>query len=475
MPAQPAAPQAGWSRRSNDPDGAASCAGSSAASAAPRRRPGLAVKPGRRGTVLALGTAQTLAWASSFYLPAVLAAPMARGLGLATSTVYAAFSVALGVSGLVGPLAGRRIDRAGGRGLLVLTSLAFALGLAALGAAVGPWTLVLAWLVIGVAMGAGLYEAAFATLVRLYGSASRDAITGVTLIAGFASTVGWPLSAWMNEAWGWRGACFGWAALHLLLGLPLHLRLPRAAAGARAAAPSPVMTAAEVDDVAPSMRRQAQSDNAPITTRADAGAGARPTACIAAPATRPRPAPASWRTLWILAFAFAAMRFVATAYGAHLPGLLLALGGSLAAAVAAGALVGPAQVGGRLLEFGFLRRVHPLLSARLASLGHPLGALALLVFGMPAAVPFALLHGAGNGIVTIAKGTLPLALFGVQGYGARQAWLTMPSLALQALAPWLFGLVLERSAAAALALSIVLASASLAALLALRVRSSSPR
>ena len=116
---------------------------------------------------------------------------MASGLGLATPSVYAAFSVAL--------------------------------GLAALGVAAGPWTMALAWLVIGLAMGAGLYEAAFGTLVRLYGSASRDAITGITLIAGFASTVGWPLSAWMNEAWGWRGACFGWAVLHLLLGLPLHL------------------------------------------------------------------------------------------------------------------------------------------------------------------------------------------------------------------------------------------------------------
>jgi len=391
---------------------------------------------GTRGTVLALGTAQTLAWASSFYLPAVLAAPMARDLGLATSSVFGAFSLALAVAGLVAPAAGRIIDRTGGRGLLMLGNGLFALGLVALGAARGPWTSSGAWLLIGVAMGGGLYDAAFAALVRLYGSASRDPITGITLLAGFASTVGWPLTAWMNEAWGWRGACFGWAALHLLLGLPLHLLLPRAAAREPAQLLAP-----------------------------------GPAAAAAAPAAA---APSDWLTLVLLAFVFAATRFVATAMGAHLPGLLMAVGGSLAAAVAAGTLVGPAQVGGRLLEFGLLRRVHPLLSARLATLGHPLGALALLAFGMPAAVPFVLLHGAGNGILTIAKGTLPLVVFGPQGYGIRQGWLSMPSLVLQALAPWLFGLVLMRSVNAALLLSASLCVAAFVALLALRMPARSP-
>jgi hypothetical protein len=147
----------------------------------------------------------------------------------------------------------------------------------------------------------------------------------------------------------------------------------------------------------------------------------------------------------------------------------MALGATLAAAVAVGALVGPAQVAGRLLEFGVLRRVHPLLSARLAALAHPAGALALLLAGLPAAVPFALLHGAGNGMLTIAKGTLPLVLFGPQGYGARQGWLSAPGMVLQALAPWLFGLALAHSAAAALLLSTSLTLAALAGLLLLRV------
>lgn len=174
----------------------------------------------------ALGTAQTLAWASSYYLPAMLAAPMAADLGVATPTVFAAFSGAMVVSALVGPWAGLAIDRHGGRVVLAGTSLVFALGLGMLGFAQGLWTMVIAWLVIGAAMGAGLYEAAFSSLVRLYGQHARGAITGITLLAGFASTVGWPLSAWMETRFGWRNACLGWAGIHLLIGLPLNAWLP---------------------------------------------------------------------------------------------------------------------------------------------------------------------------------------------------------------------------------------------------------
>jgi MFS family permease len=153
---------------------------------------------GRSGTVAALGTAQTLAWASTYYLPAMLAAPMARELGVSTPTVFAAFSVALVVSALLGPTAGSAIDRLGGRPVLIGTSLVFAAGLAALGLAQGPLSLFAAWILLGVGMGSGLYEAAFAALVRLYGKDARPALTGITLIAGFASTVGWPLSSFLD-------------------------------------------------------------------------------------------------------------------------------------------------------------------------------------------------------------------------------------------------------------------------------------
>jgi hypothetical protein len=150
---------------------------------------------------------------------------------------------------------------------------------------------------------------------------------------------------------------------------------------------------------------------------------------------------------------------------AHLPGLLQAGGLSLSAAVAMGALVGPAQVAGRLLEFGLLRHVHPLLSARLAALMHPLGAAVWALLGAPAAAAFALLHGAGNGVLTIAKGTLPLVLFGPQGYGHRQGMLMVPARIAQALSPWVFGVCLDRWGAGALAVTAGLGLAALAALM----------
>ena len=389
----------------------------------------------QRWTVARLGTAQTLAWASSYYLPAMLAAPMAHDLGVATPTVFAAFSAALIVSALLGPFAGRAIDRHGGRPVLVGTNLLFAAALTGMALAQGPVGLFAAWVLMGVAMGSGLYEAAFATLVRLYGQGARGAITGITLIAGFASTVGWPLSAWMETQWGWRGACAGWAALHLLVGVPLNGWLPRADTAKKPPPPSadePVAATSEPAATAPSA------------------------------ATHPL------RTTVLLSFVFAVTWFTSTAMAAHLPRLLQASGTSLQAAVVLAALVGPAQVAARLLEFGLLRRLHPLLSAQLAAAAHPVGAGLLMVLGGPAAAVFTLLHGAGNGILTIAKGTLPLVLFGPAGYGARQGLMMVPARVAQAFAPVLFGMLLDRTGAAALWLTTLLGLAALAALWLLR-------
>ncbi|MFN3438689.1 MAG: MFS transporter [Acidovorax sp.] len=400
--------------------------------------------PSQRWAVARLGTAQTLAWASSYYLPAMLAVPMARDLGVATPTVFAAFSVALIVSALLGPLAGRAIDQHGGRPVLVGTNLLFAAALTGMALAQGPVGLFAAWVLMGVAMGSGLYEAAFATLVRLYGQGARGAITGITLIAGFASTVGWPLSAWMEVQWGWRGACFGWAALHLLVGVPLNGWLPR------------VRPAAQVDDAL-----AAAATAAPIANAATATSAA-PSTAGSTPPTQPL------RATVLLSFVFAVTWFTSTAMAAHLPRLLQASGTSLQAAVAMAALVGPAQVVARLLEFGLLRRVHPLLSAQLAAAAHPVGAVILLVVGGPAAAVFTVLHGAGNGILTIAKGTLPLVLFGPAGYGARQGLMMVPARVAQAFAPVLFGMLLDGVGAAAVWLTALLGVAALGALWALR-------
>ena len=383
--------------------------------------------PSRTATIVQLGIAQTLAWASSYYLPAILAVPMARDLGVSTPTVFAAFSAALVVSALLGPAAGKAIDRHGGRPVLAANSLVFAAGLVVLALAQGPVSLFAGWVILGVAMAAGLYEAGFAALVHLYGKDARGAITGITLFAGFASTVGWPLSAWLELEWGWRATCLAWAALHLLLGLPLNWRLP-------------------TSPVAP----------APAETHADA---ARPGVATSTPSH------SGTRTAVLLALVFAVTWFISTAMASHLPRLLQAHGVPLATALVFAGLVGPAQVAGRLLEYGLLRNIHPLVSARVAGSLHTLGAMAFLFFGVPAGAVFTLLHGAGNGVLTIAKGTLPLVLFGVRDYGARQGLLMVPARFAQATAPWLFGLAIDSFGAGALWFSAALGLVAFAALM----------
>lgn len=370
-------------------------------------------------TVISLGVAQNLAWASSYYLPAMLASAMATELGISVQAVFAAFSAALVLAALLGPIAGRCIDRYGGRPVLISANLVFAAGLAGLAWADDLWMFFGAWLLMGAGMGAGLYEAAFSTAVRLYGDNARNAITGITLIGGFASTVGWPLSAWLELEYGWRSACMAWAALHIFVGLPLNASLPQGPV------PAGKEKTAEPDIAAAGADKEAE----PAATRLQA---APPHASI------------------LLALVFAIAWFTSTAMASHLPHLLQTTGLTLGAAVAISALVGPAQVAGRLMEFGLLRHVHPLLSAKIAALAHPIGAACLMIAGGPAAVLFTVLHGAGNGILTIAKGTLPLVIFGPLGYGLRQGLLMVPARIAQAGAPFTFGLLIDRWGAGSL-------------------------
>jgi hypothetical protein len=394
------------------------------------------------GTVVAVGAAQTLAWASTYYLPAVLSEPIARDLGLPTWLPYAAFSGALLVAAAVGPAVGRAIDR--GRPVLAGSGVAIAAGLCALAASRGAASLVAAWMLLGVGMACGLYEAAFATLVHRFGAAARPSIAGITLLGGFASTVGWPLSTWMAGAFGWRTACLAWAALHVLVGLPLVLAaLARRRPPETAAVPGPVAGTAE-------------------------GADGR---AASAPALDPAAARLAAVALGLV---FAATWFVSTAMGSHLPRLLHALGATLGTAVAVAALVGPAQVAGRLLEILVLRRWHPLAAGLVAAALHPLAVVALLAAGLAAAPAFVVLHGIGNGILTIAVGTLPLLYFGARGYGRRQGVLMVPARVLQAGAPWLYGLVLDRGTGAALAVSGSLGALALLALVVLRLRGPPP-
>jgi MFS family permease len=377
----------------------------------------------RNVVVAALGTTQALAWGSSYYLPAILAEPIAEGLGLSRAMVFGVFSGSLLLSAFLGPTVGRAIDNRGGRGVLVLSNVVLAAGLVLLALVQGVIGLATAWAVLGVGMALGLYDSAFATLTGLYGRAARGPITGITLIAGFASTIGWPLSAFLDASMGWRGTCLAWAALNLLVCLPLNrLLIPRAPPPEHAIEPE---------------------GSATVSPR-----GAMP----------------------ILAFVFAATWFVTGAMAAHLPRLLEIAGASSTAAIAAAALVGPAQVAARLVEFGVLRWIHPLVSARIATVLHPVGAGILAAFGAPAIMAFALFHGAGNGLLTIAKGTLPLAIFGPVGYGLRNGILAAPARAAQAASPLVFGLLIDWLGVGALTISAGMSIAALIALMGLRAR-----
>jgi MFS family permease len=274
----------------------------------------------------------------------------------------------------------------------------------------GLVTYLAAWVVMGLGMGAGLYDAAFAALGRCYGERARRAITALTLFGGFASTVGWPLSAWLTESLGWRGACAVYAALQLALALPVYLT------------------------VLPREERRPQG-----SSRAEAAAGGSP-----AP-----PGPVRRRTvLALLASAFTLGDVIWSVLSVHVIIILRARGVPLAEAVALGALVGPSQVAARAVEMLTGRHYHPIWTMG-ASVALVAGGIMLLLLGFPVLALALALYGAGNGIGSIAKGTLPLSLFGPDGYATLMGKLAMPSLLAQALSPSLGAILIEWSGSGA--------------------------
>ncbi len=347
---------------------------------------------------------QIISWGSSYYLLTVLAAPIEADTGWPLPWIMGALSLGFLVAGAVSPRVGDAIARHGGRPVLLAASLLFAAGLAMLGLAPSLPVFLAGWVVMGLAMGAGLYDPAFATLGRLYGASARSAITSLTLLGGFASTVCWPLSAWMVEELGWRNTCLAYAAIQLLFCVPLIL--------------------ATIPRVAP-----AAADTA--------STGATRTVS---------PRLSGWERRAFLLFAgnIVITSTVAVIVSVHLIALLQAQGVSLAGAVALGTLIGPAQVGGRLLEIARGGRHHPLWSLASALVLLAVG-LALLVQGEPLVAAALILYSAGNGIISIARGTLPLALFGPERYAPLMGRLARPALIAQAVAPSLGALLLVQT------------------------------
>ena len=348
--------------------------------------------PARRWPVIsALGVVEILAWGSSFYLPAVLAGPVAETTGWPLAGVVGGLTLGLLVAAAAAPHVGVAIHRHGGRPVLTLAALLLTAGLVTLAVAPALPVYLAGWLLLGLGVACGLYDPAFATLGRLYGAEARPAITTLTLWGGFASTVCWPLSAFLVAQVGWRGACLAYAGLHLLVTLPLVLLLiPKAPA-------------------------------LPVT--------AEPHQATTGPLTR-QERRAFLLFAGVLVLGGAIMALVSV----HLITLLQTRGVALASAVSYGALIGPAQVGARMVEMAFKGRHHPLWTLTAALILVALG-LVLLALGLPGVGVWLVLYGGGNGIYSIARGTVPLALFGPVRYPVVVGRLARPGLIAQALAP----------------------------------------
>jgi MFS family permease len=350
--------------------------------------------PDRRIVVAALGITQILAWGSTFYLLGVLANEIARNTGWSYDWVTSGVSIGLLVAGAVSPRVGRAISKWGGRFTLGISAILLAAGLLLLGSAQSiAWYLV-AWLILGVGMGCGLTDAAFSTLGSIYGEDARGPITALTLFAGFASTVCWPLSAYLIEHLGWREACFIYAAIQIGVALPvLLLALPRG---------SPIPP-----------------------PRDDEGARSGTTL-----------APGELSTFALLAVVLTLSAAILSMMGIHLLPLLQARGLELSVAVGLGAIVGPSQVGARMVEMLIGRHYHPIWtmisSAVLVAAGT-----ALLFAAFPTYFVAVVLYGAGNGLGSIARGTLVLALFGSSRYSVLMGRLALPILMSTALSPFL--------------------------------------
>jgi MFS family permease len=369
--------------------------------------------PGRRWPIIsALGVVQIFAWGSSYYLLAVLAEPIAADTGWPLPWIIGALSLGMILAGLASPHIGKSIGRRGGRDVLATGSVLIALGLVALGSAPTLPVFMGGWVLLGLGMGASLYDAAFATLGKLFGSSARPSIAALTLWGGFASTVCWPLSALLVEQVGWRGACLAYAAIQAGVSLPLILTLiPRQAKAQPPAQPGP--------------RREAES-----------------------------PSAQEFGAMVLLGLIVVLAGTITVVVSVQLLALLQARGLTLAAAVSLGALIGPAQVGARIVEIAGRSRHHPMWTLTAAMTLMALGLVALGA-GAPVVAVALICYGAGNGVFSIARGTLPLALFGPERYAALMGRIAMPSLIVQALAPSLAAFIMLRWGADALLWTLV--------------------
>lgn len=354
--------------------------------------------PRRWLAISALGLAQLIAFGTSLYLLTVLAAAIVKDTHWPLTWVVGGYSAGILVSAVVAPFAGHYIGAGRGRLVLAISSILFATGLALM--ALSPYlpVFLLAWAIMGLAMGSGLYDAAFGTAGRLFGATARSAIIQIALWGGFASTVFWPLSSLLVGHIGWRGACLAFAALHLSVCLPLYLL----------AVPRPADT--HVHDVKAMAAVRPEGGEIPIYLA--------------------------------LGFVVTCEMAIVAMMSVHMQTILIGRGMTAAAAVALSTVVGPSQVIARLLELTIGRRWPPYVSMALGVVGVSIG-IGLIVSNFGLNLPALMIYGAGLGVVSITTGTVPLAIFGPVRYPPLMGRIRRVSLVIQALAPAIGALLLS--------------------------------
>ncbi|MEH7830231.1 MFS transporter [Gemmobacter denitrificans] len=367
----------------------------------------IGVAPAARPVIAALGVTQIIGYGALYYAYAVLTPAMATDFNVTEPTLFAIFSIGLLLGGFTAPAFGRRIDRHGAARVMSAGSAAVAAALVALAHAPDIVTFALLVVLIEIISFAVLYDAAFATLALHAPRNTRAAITLLTLIAGFASTLFWPLTGWLAEDMGWRGTYLIFAGLTLGLALPLHLWI------ARRPLPDPAAIAAHPAQTEVQYQR------------------------LSGPEAR--------RAFWLMGVGFAISGMVISAVTIHMVPILLARGmGETAFLIAM--MMGPAQVLIRVVDATLWRNLHPVAVAMVSAGAMPLAVLALLLPGPPVltGLCFAILMGTGGGLASIVRGAVPVALFGTEGLGQQLGRLAAIRNLMGAAAPFAFALSTTR-------------------------------
>lgn len=345
-------------------------------------------------TIGILACTQIISWGSLYYAFSILAPDIQRELGWSPTLVFGAYSWSLLIAGLVATPIGILLDRHGGQMVMGTGSVVCGIGFFLLSEARSPVAYVTSWTILGLAMGLTLYEAAFATINRRFAATGRQAISTLTLFAGFASTIFWPLTQELNTLVGWRDSYLWFGATQLLVCLPLHLMLGREQSKSAAL----VQTSRRSHTLAEAVRHPA---------------------------------------FWKLALAFSANIFVFSALSVHLIPLLQDMGHSARIAILMSMLIGPLQVVGRILERTVARNTAPQLVGKFCFSALPAALAFILLFGVQAwaIACFCILYGLSNGVITIVRGTLPQAMFGSENYGAISGAMAGPALLAKASGP----------------------------------------